>query len=140
VHFQLQSKKGSALELLGAPDPDGSFLQTQDGTLMIAEIRNPFLAIELLQSTPWIEFRFELMDAYRVPALEGYSGIGRILPGDEPPADAEVVKGAWDHEHCEICWTHIRPGHKAYYTCPSFLCKRCYKRHVEAGDLSFLVG
>jgi len=39
---------------------------------------------------------------------DGQGSVGRrLVSGEVLPSDAEIVKGGWDHEHCELCWREI---------------------------------
>lgn len=60
----------------------------------------------------------------------------------EIPAGGVLVKGGWDHEHCEICSEKIsqqtspvgvfaEPGH--------WICDDCYQRFVLSRSLAFIV-
>jgi hypothetical protein len=87
------------------------------------------------ESKEWIEIK----------ELAGQGGKRRYYPvGPERPtafsinADGIVASG-WDHEHCELCNTHIEPGVQAYVD-PSehWVCKGCYTKYVLPHDLSFI--
>ena len=34
----------------------------------------------------------------------------------EPNQNAQVIEGAWDHEHCYFCWAKLLEGDSAYRT------------------------
>jgi len=52
---------------------------------------------------------------------------------------AIIVPGGWDHEHCELCRTHINPGYFGYRDLDDrWMCEACYKKYVEPRDLSFV--
>lgn len=50
-----------------------------------------------------------------------------------------LVKGGWDHEHCELCNEHIEPGETGYFDRGDhWVCEKCFVAYVAAHDLSFL--
>ena len=60
----------------------------------------------------------------------GQGSVGRRLsPGEIPSSDAEVVNGAWDHEHCALCWKEIsaagNPGPDTHGGCTLFAGPAC---------------
>lgn len=64
------------------------------------------------------------------PLLDGAEGLG-------------VREGGWDHEHCELCNTHIGgPGDPHGFVDPEerWLCARCYDRYAVPRDLAFVAG
>ena len=51
------------------------------------------------------------------------------------PEKFELREGGWDHEHCEVCWTHVEPGDSYWPNVDEAgghvdLCERCYPRVV----------
>ena len=68
----------------------------------------------------------------------------RAAPGEVSSDDAiKVVPGAWDHEHCRICWGKIRQTEGTdgfgYFAEGNWLCDACFKQYVERQDLKFLM-
>jgi len=65
-----------------------------------------------------MKVRFSPTDAVEVKETSGdgklIRGIRKLRAGEELPHGVVVVKNGWDHEHCEVCWTHINPGDYAY--------------------------
>jgi len=62
----------------------------------------------------------------------------RLYPMREQDS-AEVLMIDWDHEHCELCNTHIENGFTAFQDEDShFLCVACYEKYVLPHDLTFL--
>jgi hypothetical protein len=58
-----------------------------------------------------------------------------------PGFGTRLVPLGWDHEHCELCNTHIDAGDFGY--CDSdenWLCEKCYERYVVQRDLAFVDG
>jgi len=83
----------------------------------------------------WAKVVFHSTDAVEVTDTAGdgkqIRGIRRLKSGEQLPSDAVVLKNGWDHEHCEVCWTHINPGDSAYRNERDlWLCLNCF----EAGE------
>lgn len=69
--------------------------------------------------------------------------VSRYYPASDEASAFEsgsrVVPGGWDHEHCELCRTHIDPGDFGYRDPDDrWMCRTCYKRYVKPRDLSFV--
>lgn len=91
----------------------------------------------------WEKIIFREMAAVResFTAADGkhYTKLSKLQPGKNIPAQAEVVAGGWDHEHCELCNKHIDPGDFAYTTRDGlWVCLSCFEKYVEPKDLSFV--
>ena len=58
----------------------------------------------------------------------------------EGATDLGIRDGAWDHEHCALCNTHIDGEHPRGYVDPkgNWLCPDCYERYGVPRDLSFV--
>jgi hypothetical protein len=55
-------------------------------------------------------------------------GLRRMKHGEELPPEAQVIANGWDHEHCELCNTHIDPGDYAYTkTDDLWVCLPCFE-------------
>jgi hypothetical protein len=39
----------------------------------------------------------------------------------------DLVEGMWEHEHCEVCWFKIMPGHTYWKNSRMQLCDACYE-------------
>jgi hypothetical protein len=53
-----------------------------------------------------------------------------------------VVRGGWDHEHCELCRGKIGVGGAPVGyrdNDDQWLCESCYDHYAKQHDLSFLV-
>ena len=53
----------------------------------------------------------------------------------------EVVKGGWDHEHCEICLERISEDENPFgYVDQNdkWICETCYEKYVVPGSLGFI--
>jgi len=59
-----------------------------------------------------------------------------ILPYAGPDG---IIKGGWDHEHCELCNAHIEADTYGYLDLGEhWVCVGCYERFVMNHDLSFM--
>jgi len=95
----------------------------------------------------WIKTVFEATDAYERSAPDGALGSQRIAPDGRtwrpaigaPLAGERLVKDAWNHEHCLICFTHIEPGDMAFVDAAGYwLCVDCHRRYAVPCDLGFM--
>jgi hypothetical protein len=57
-----------------------------------------------------------------------------------PPIGLDgVIRGGWDHVHCEICHAHIVAESYGYIDPGEhWVCAACYDKYVVAHDLSFI--
>lgn len=57
-----------------------------------------------------------------------------------PPVGPDgVIKGGWDHAHCELCNTHINAKNYGYLDLGEhWVCEECYSHYVANHDLSFI--
>lgn len=56
-----------------------------------------------------------------------------------PGSNVRLVPSGWDHEHCELCNSHIDMG--TFGHCDSddrWMCENCYSRYVVPHDLAFV--
>lgn len=84
------------------------------------------------KSGKWTKVLFHSTDAVEVTDTAGdgkpIRGIRKLKAGEELPLGAVVVKDGWDHEHCEVCWTHVNPGDYAYRNeRDDWRCVNCFK-------------
>jgi len=82
----------------------------------------------------WHRANFPPSDMALFHRGDGQGSFGRrLLPGEIPPSDAEVVNGAWDHEHCGLCWQKIsaegNPG-AGYTDGMGWLCTACFDQYI----------
>jgi hypothetical protein len=89
----------------------------------------------------WRRADFIASDAqyFNLDGHRGWQKVGEELMDGAVPT--EVVRGGWDHEHCELCRAIIGSGGApAGYVDPEdrWLCEGCYRRYAEPRDLSFL--
>jgi hypothetical protein len=77
---------------------------------------------------------------FRLNGAVGWQPEDGALP--EGAEDLGVRPGAWDHEHCELCRTHIgAAGEPEGYMDPDefWLCPSCYEKYAAKNDVSFAV-
>jgi len=99
------------------------------------------------QGHNWTPVIFAATDAYERSGPDPSFGSQRVAPdgrswrpaAGEPLPGEQLVEGAWNHEHCLICFTSIEAGHAAFvddrgYWC----CTDCYAQHVVPGSLGFM--
>jgi hypothetical protein len=93
----------------------------------------------------WQELVFESFAAVS-DRIEGSDGqkltrLRKASPEDLRNPDLTIVQNGWDHEHCELCNSHIDPGDQCYYGDASYwVCRSCYQKYVQPHDLSFIDG
>ncbi len=85
------------------------------------------------KSEKWTRVVFHSTDAVEVTETAGdgkqIRGIRKLKSGEQLASDAVVVKSGWDHEHCEVCWTHINSGDDAYRNERDlWLCLDCFAK------------
>ena len=70
------------------------------------------------RSEEWNKVVFRATDAVKVTSTAGdgrqIHGIRRLRRDEQVPVCSQIVENGWDHEHCELCNTHIDPGDYAY--------------------------
>jgi len=73
----------------------------------------------------------------RRDALVQRSGGTSLYVGQRyDPADFELVRGGWDHDHCEICWWSLTEGgdeedSTGYTDGQRWICSECYHQFIE---------
>lgn len=56
-----------------------------------------------------------------------------------PGSKVRLVPSGWDHEHCELCNSHIDIGMFGYCDPDErWMCENCYSRYVVPRDLAFV--
>jgi hypothetical protein len=56
-----------------------------------------------------------------------------------PESKVRLVPSGWDHEHCELCNSHIDIGMSGYCDPDDrWMCENCYTRYVVPRDLAFV--
>ncbi len=67
-------------------------------------------------------------------------GVSRYYPASDLGAESRVVPSVWDHEHCELCKSHIDAG--VFGFCDPgdrWMCVKCYESYVVPHDLSCFI-
>jgi hypothetical protein len=97
------------------------------------------LNLVLDKNLRWNRITFAALDAFVEPAeTPGWRKWSAATPEDKNRTDGKIAPGGWDHEHCEICWTHIDPGDDGYKNEPNnWVCVKCFERYVAPHDLRF---
>jgi len=67
----------------------------------------------------------------------------RNSPSEEqtaiPSGGTRLIPSGWDHEHCELCNSHIDAGVFGYCDPDErWMCEKCYERYVMRRDLAFV--
>ncbi len=91
------------------------------------------LQVEACESTTWTPRRWKPR-----PALVDREGRTATPYGGQPfdPAKTELVEGAWDHDHCEICgWKLMEvddPARAFGYVSPNedWICTECHDQFL----------
>lgn len=99
---------------------------------------------------PWTKSPFRAQDAFVERGKESIL-VRKLCPDEEigqdtpiilHPGDVEshgIIKGGWDHVHCELCWYSIENGRLGYVDSQNhWLCEGCYTAFVLTHDLSFM--
>lgn len=103
------------------------------------------VSFALEPASAWRRVRFGPKDSvrYRDPAVPGWwkSHLASV-PVSEGGTDVGIIKGGWDHEHCDFCWSRIGEGGARYgYFSKAdndWLSVRCHREFIAAHDLRFL--
>jgi hypothetical protein len=81
----------------------------------------------------WEKRAFVAQSGYWIQG-EGSRLLGQLAPGEGVPEGAILEPGAWDHEHCALCWKKImKKGgdfHEGYTDGKDWLCPECYGKYV----------
>jgi hypothetical protein len=70
-------------------------------------------------------------------------GLSRHDPSENqtstPSGGTRLVPSGWDHEHCELCNSHVDVGMFGYCDQDErWMCEKCYARYVMRRDLAFV--
>ncbi len=79
----------------------------------------------------------------KVEPLAGARGQTRHYPASDQTLPVRpgtrIVPSMWDHEHCELCRTHIDAGQFGYCDLSEhWLCEKCHAQYVVNNDLAFI--
>jgi hypothetical protein len=96
-------------------------------------------ALVLDRDRSWQKRTFEPVDAvaYKRPSD---TLVGKAT-NQNLPEGGTLVKGGWDHEHCDICWETISPHTDpvAMFSEPDhWICRKCYEKFVVPRSLDFI--
>jgi hypothetical protein len=84
----------------------------------------------------WIEIRKVGEENNRFRVYPVFSNGESNLPAVGPDG---IIKGGWNHEHCDICNSHIESGQYEFRDLGGHtVCERCHFEYVIPHDLSFL--
>ena len=92
--------------------------------------------MDRLRASAWYFAAWE-----RRPALiRRAGGVMRLYTGQEyDPGEYELVDGAWDHDHCEICQATISNDNykdeirEAFTDGRNWLCPKCHRQIISGG-------
>jgi hypothetical protein len=96
-------------------------------------------ALVLDHQRQWSEQRFEPVDAVAYKRAAD-TLVGKATNQDVPEGGT-LIKGGWDHEHCEICWEKISPQTEpvGMFSEPDhWICCKCYEKFVVPRSLDFI--
>jgi len=101
-----------------------------------------FFHVNMILSSRWDRRAFVPSDSqhFRVGTTHGWTKAGEPLSSHYELTHIE--KGGWDHEECEICYSHIGRGglpEGFVNQQDKWLCQACYERYAQTKDLSFVV-
>jgi len=79
----------------------------------------------------------------KLSPVKGERGQSRYCPAPDQPATSRskvrLIPSGWDHEHCELCNSHIDIGMFGYCDPDErWMCESCYSRYVLHRDLAFV--
>jgi hypothetical protein len=97
---------------------------------------NGISVVEGEEIKEWIEVR-------RKEKASGLSRFYPVFPSGKtklPAIEADgLIKGGWDHAHCELCNGHVDAEKYGYVDLGEhWVCEACYTKYVVSHDLSFL--
>ncbi len=95
-------------------------------------------ALILDRQRHWSQRMFEPVDAV---AFKGTGGTLVKATNQNLPEGGTVIKGGWDHEHCDICWETISPQTDpvAMFSEPDhWICRKCHESFVVPRSLDFI--
>ncbi len=97
-------------------------------------------ALVLDRQRRWSQRVFESVDAWAFHRPGG-TLVGNVM-GPDLPEGAKIIRGGWDHEHCEICWEKISPHTDpvAMFSEPDhWICRGCHEDYVVPQSLDFIL-
>ena len=139
------------LESLDPRTMFATFNSADDISCVVAGQKLPYLSAYwqayhvwmILGDSQWKKTCFQMVDAVSesFTAEDGkkYRKLGKLKPGQSLSPQAQLLSGGWDHEHCELCNTHIDPGDLAYVNGDElWVCLSCFENYVRQKNLSFV--
>ena len=95
------------------------------------------IALILDETHPWKQVTFIAQDGLQ-SRLPGWNVTRNAIRATPHPNEI-LLPGAWNHEHCMLCWTHIDPGDAAYADSENhWLCAECFTTYAAPHDISFV--
>ena len=92
----------------------------------------------------WEKVKFEAKDS-AVYKTDGWNVMGKIGQGKpfETQGEGKVIKGGWDHEHCDICTESIDINDIGYVSgneakTEKWVCEKCYSDLILPKSLSYI--
>ena len=116
---------------------DVSYLKTGETYSYLDSYWGERAALVLDESLEWSRVEFVPQDAVEwrnEHGLRHWAKVGGSSTG-------ELLKGGWDHEHCEICWETISQHdqkHGYVNQHDQWVCEQCYSKKVGPKRISFI--
>jgi hypothetical protein len=107
-------------------EPEDAIVITINGQRCEVPIKRGIASSEQRRTSPGLDW-------CQVPS-------GEWIDLDQLPENTTVVKGAWNHEHCVICWQCICEtcGPEAWVSKDGvWVCKKCYGDYVLLKNIDF---
>jgi hypothetical protein len=143
VTLEFVDRGNGSVKFTSDRDPDVARLRVGERyTWLNVYWQAPLLEAIADESHAWRRFEFKPSDAryFKKGGVVGWQQASEPLAKDVE--DLGVRAGAWDHEHCGLCGTHIDAERPIAYMDDDeqFLCETCYQKYAATHDLSFHVG
>jgi hypothetical protein len=116
-------------------DPDASTLPAGSVYDYIALWSPDQLRLAQDRSRVWTIKQFQAQDAVAFK-IEGGTAFGRRQTNVPVAPGEKIVRGGWDHEHCELCWQNISPDgdqRMGYTDGSNWICEACHAEYVASG-------
>jgi hypothetical protein len=137
----LNLQTGSAV--FNSPDPPSSGTQGAQLTYLCAYWQAYHIWMVIDGGSHWEKIRFRetdaLSEAFTADDGRPYRKLSKMRAGECIPHAGQLVAGGWDHEHCELCNTHIDPDDYGYTNVDGlWVCSSCFEKYIGPQDLSFV--
>lgn len=103
------------------------------------------VSFALEPASAWRRVLFKAKDSvrYHDPKVPGWwTSHVAVVPVSDGATDVHIIKGGWDHEHCNLCKSRIgkKGARYGYYSKADndWVCVSCYKNFIAGHDLRFL--